>query len=420
MTVPELLEHYKNTLTQFGVWPGFEPQSIPLTLFDGKDTYLWRHPDPTEPFKEVAHSSDLYIMPGRHDKLVANSLTEINGVTTATLFYNLEDKQMLLPQLLALMVHEAFHVYQQAAFHQAQANEMDLFIYPLDDTDLLIKRRLETYALGKALKAKDKAAKAVWAATALDYRSERFSQMAPTFVAYERLTELREGTAFYIENKLAARAVHLPLDGFATTHVRQRCYQTGAAFCSLLETFAFNWQQQVENSNETYLDILLAEALAELTVRKRLDAATVLKLQNSAHKDTERLQRERKQLRAKFDAAGSWKLSVIASSERPLELKGFDPLNVSVVEGGVLHKRYLNLASDKGRLEVFGAQCLTESFGELPLYSGVKRVTVQLKTKPSIKLGQSVQVKTDGFTASFAQARVRQEGHHITIELEGA
>jgi len=35
-----------------GLWPGFEPQKIPLALYDGKKTWLFHHPHPPEEFTE--------------------------------------------------------------------------------------------------------------------------------------------------------------------------------------------------------------------------------------------------------------------------------------------------------------------------------------------------------------------------------
>jgi hypothetical protein len=65
------------------LWPGYEPLAIPLAVFDGKNTYLFRHAAPPEKFRELQGT---HVFEGRHPAVVANSSAQIGGVQTATVF----------------------------------------------------------------------------------------------------------------------------------------------------------------------------------------------------------------------------------------------------------------------------------------------------------------------------------------------
>lgn len=79
------------------------------------------------------------------------------------------------------------------------ANEVELFVYPIEDAKLLGLRRLESEALRRALLAQGPEEAACWVATALAMRRERFGGLPDGAVAYERGTELVEGLAQYAE-----------------------------------------------------------------------------------------------------------------------------------------------------------------------------------------------------------------------------
>ena len=418
MRVLQLLTAHGRTLAHFDAWQGFDPLEIPLALFDGERSYLWRHPRPPETFESLAAHPEVSMMQGRYTDLTAHSHVDIAGVDTATILYDPLDAETTPPEWSALITHEAFHVYQEKTFRQSYANEADLFLYPVDNAALLKLRRTETYALREALNAADKQEKIAWAATTLEARRQRFEMVEVAFANYERSTELREGTALYIEHKVNAKTLDLPAQGFAAPHVRQRCYKTGAALCLLLETFTTDWQKRLEILSDLYLDTLLAEVLPASSASKRLSEERVRDITTRAYEDVEKLRLEREQVRTHFDTAPCWKVTVIAPTEAPLKLQGFDPMNVSLVEGGILHKRYLKLGSSKGELEVFGTQCLTQSFGEHPLHSGVKCVTIHLEAAPSItKNDRAVQIRADGFTASFSHVKLRSKKQHVVLEL---
>ena len=274
-------------------------------------------------------------------------------------------------------------------------------------------RRLETYALRNAFDSSAKKDKAEWARAALDYRAKRFETMQEAFVDYERGIELVEGTATYVEHKVADT---LPvLESFAVTKVRQRGYVTGAAFCFLLDEFAAGWQKRLFSNHGASLDNLLHEALrgeaGHVISKNEIDA-----LSNQAEKDVEQLLRERKEKRASFDNAETWKLTLVSSAEVPLRVEGFDPLNVDAVEGGVLHGRYLKLAGTATRLEVLNAQCLTEAHGTHPLFSGIRSATINLKERPKIVEGEGkARIESDAVNGTVSVSSLKVRKQHIEI-----
>jgi len=209
------------------LWPGFDPLSFPLAIFAEGRTYLFRHPSPPEGFAPVAGAAPhVLAFEGRHPALVANTSIEIGGVTTATLLADGGPGEPSgVRDLAAVALHEAFHVFQRARHPGWVGNEADLLLYPVADAGLLGLRRRESAALRRALAAADEADAACWARLALEARRERFAAMDSAFSAYERLTELNEGLATYIQLRVAGRTtVDIPEMEFPPAAVRTRSY----------------------------------------------------------------------------------------------------------------------------------------------------------------------------------------------------
>jgi hypothetical protein len=225
------------------LWPGFEPQKIPVEIYDGKQTWLFRHPHPPQPFTESEHKG-VFVVNGRDASVTANTNIDVGGTPTAGV---LLPKNTSVRDGAALIAHEAFHVYQHEHYPKWTANEADLFTYPVDDAGLLQRRFMETEALRRALIAPDKTEAACWIAEALRVRNSRFAGMAPASVTYERNSELNEGLANYIQVKAAGETASftLPSSGFYPEAVRQRAYQIGTAWALLLDRMTPGWQREM-------------------------------------------------------------------------------------------------------------------------------------------------------------------------------
>jgi len=411
------------------LWPGFDPLSIPLAIYTGGRTYLFRHPSPPEGFAPLAGARpEASVLEGRHPSVVANTSAEIGGVTTATLLADGARAALGPQELAAVALHEAFHVFQRARHTGWAGNEGDMLLYPVDDARLLALRRRESAALRYALAAADEASTACWTRLALEARGERFAAMDSAFSTYERLTELNEGLATYLQIRAAGRTtVEVPEAEFPPASVRDRIYSIGPALAFLLDRFRPGWQAALEEDDAQHLDALLRAALDARTSdagRCGFGAGEAAEIERAAREDAAAMVARRAERRREFDARAGWRVVIEAASARPLWPQGFDPLNVEHVDGGLLHTRFLRLGNDAGELSAVDeadadVEALTEAAGAHPLFNGVARVTIAgLTSKPEVDDdGERVTLRAPGFTASFRDADVEVRERVLVIRL---
>lgn len=416
--------------TERELWPGFEPLAIPLAIFDGERTLLFRHPRPPSEFAPVAGSEPTaYAMPGRHPAVTANSSAEIGGVDTATLLADGPRASASPADLAAVALHEAFHVFQRREHPGWSANEGVLLLYPTDDAEVLAMRRLETAALGRAIAADAAGDAACWARQALAHRRQRFAAMAAEFGAYERATELNEGLASYIQLIASGRTtVEIPEGGFEAGEIRQRAYVSGPLLALLLDRLRPRWKEELEEDDGRTLAQLLDGAVDTSETGAGTDcelpAEEVAEIERTAREDAAAVGASREDRRRAFDARAGWRVVVRAAPGKPLWPQGFDPLNLERVPGGLLHTRYLKLENEAGELrmideEAVDLEALTEGAGAHPLFNGVRRIEVAGLDRPSVQTVEGrVTVIAAGFAAAFERAQVREEeGAVVTIEL---
>ncbi len=416
------LEHEVERIAEKGpLWPGFDAITIPMAVFDGTNTYLFRHAAPPNGFSEVADASPaMWVFAGRHPAMTANTSTDLGGIRTATVMLDGHNERPVT-DLAAVAIHEAFHVFQRVHHPEWQANEADLFVYPVDDAGLLMLRRTETEALRQAIEEMSPC----WARLAMAMRAERFARMDSASIEYERRTELNEGLANYIQGRAGDLSISLPPAGFDASNIRRRAYATGRAMAVLLDRFRPGWQAALEADDLQPLDEVLRHALpagAEASTCA-LTGAEAVAMEHAAQDDVKLLADERVRARASFDALPGRRIEVVAGDGVPLWPQGFDPLNVERLDGGVLHTRYVRLGNESGFVEALDGEtaditALTEGVGPHPLFNGVRRVVVVVPSDPVvIEADGHVRVTAPGLSLEFEHAAVRKAARVVIIKL---
>jgi hypothetical protein len=401
------------------LWPGFAPKTIPVAIYDGTETWLARHPAPPAGF--VRRSDTVWSFPGQHPLMRANTSVDLGGTMTATLLLNPKSSYGSR-EWAAVLIHECFHVFQRLHHPAWTGNEGELFLYPVNDSEVLTGRRLETEALRRALAAPGRPGAACWASRAMEQRRARFARMPAGSVGYERWNELNEGLASYLEDLAQERhAPDLPADGYGPDTVRTAVYGVGPALADLLDRFDSAWKTKIDSGTAAGLDQLLTVdlPLAE-SAGCSFTAEEKERARAQAGEDTAKLVTGRKADRAAFFARPGVRL-VIEAGSHPLGLQGFDPLNMEALGGSeVLHKRLLQLSNDRGTLEVFNREALTEGADagdHHPLFAGVRTLTLSgLAAEPKVtREGETVKIETEGFTATLKGALVETTGNGVRI-----
>ena len=409
-----------DSLAAHVLWPGFDPRTTPVAVYDGSRTLLFRHPHPPAGFQPLAGHAGVAAHSGRDSAVTANTTTTLAGVPTATLMP--PGDSATTTERAGVLIHEAFHVFQRSHHPGWTANEADLFTYPVTDAQLLTLRRLETEALRRALSANGQDQAACWAEVAMELRHRRFADLPANAVAYERGIEWNEGLATYVEQRAtgAPDSAVLPAQGFAPDQVRQRAYRSGLGIARVLDRLAPGWQATLEHHDSIPLDSLF---IATIPMRAGLPCSFTAAERDSVSRiaaaDEAALSTRLAGERQRFLARPGWRLVVMAPAV-PLFPQGFDPLNVQLVAPGkVLHGRFLKLGNDAGTVEVMGRAALTEAAGAHPLFSGVRTLTVTgLPAAPVIaRTATGMTLEADGVTANLHGGMVDTTGDTLTLRL---
>ena len=408
------------------LWPGFDPRRVPVEIYDGQTTFLFRHPAPPAEFISLSSRQGVWAFPGRHETVTANAPAKLGGVWTATAMLDPASGQSL-KERAALVLHEMFHVHQRERHPKWMGNELELFTYPFEDAELLALRRIETEQLRRAERAAGAGEAACRARRALATRRERFARLTSGAVGYERSLELDEGLARYVEGRATgARHSDLTPAEFPAEELRTRGYATGHALALLLERFAPAWPQQLEAGAPLSLDELLAAALPASSAAVEscaLPESFVTATRARARVEVETLNARRETLRREFAAQAGWKIVVNAEAGAPLWPQGFDPLNIRRLGGAdVLHTRHLKLGNNTGAIESFHRYMLTGGAGAHPLFNGVRQLTVAgLAAEPAVREAEGrLMLEAAGVKAEFRGARLERAGQTLTINLQAA
>ncbi len=410
-------------------WPGYAPLSIPLAIYDGDSTYLFRHPAPPSTYHSTADA--WAVMSGRDPNITANSSATIGGVVSATLMIDRATAPFDATAWAAVAMHEAFHVFQRTHHASWVGNEGDLLIYPFENASRLALRRLESDALRRAEGSSSAALSRCWTREFVRARQSRYASLDSAFRWYERKSELNEGLANYVQVRAGAKRVNpLVSTEFAAEAVRDRVYATGPALGVLLDRFSPEWKAALERDDSQNLDDLLDRATRTedsappSVARCGFSLAERMSASARARRDSMAIVARRDSLRRAFESRTGWRIVVQAADGAPLWPQGFDPSNVSLVRGGLLHSRFLKLGNALGELEVLRSatamvEALTEAAGAHPLFNGVRRVEIMLPGAPQIDTeNDSVRIAADGLTLRLNHATVVRDAQRVSVTLQ--
>ncbi len=314
------------------IWPGWDASDTPLLLYlPGREELLINHPHPPEgfaPYHGPARFPRAAILVRRGTTVVQidgqNTSMDVGGVQTlvvadplsslrqrvasliedprpaAEKVRSLEFEQLLCDPYdqLALVAHEAFHVYQHRVAPDRSANEMALLQYPVLSVDNNVGFGLEASALAAAIDAPEASfrdAALRWLAIRLDRRK----LLTARSIQYEDGTEFNEGLAQYVSYRLfqvlqgrtpaagleTAQGFHgyadlspqrrelvrqmvrslrgeqvINNDPFGTAPVRFRLYYSGMGIGLLLDRLSPTWKRDLLAA-DTSLTALARDAL---------------------------------------------------------------------------------------------------------------------------------------------------------------
>ena len=291
------------------VWPEFDPRHVPFAVYDVREVVFLNHPSP----------------PDEPPALHAATRMTIGGVETAVLpagFVN--DEASLIP----LAYHEAFHVYQEAGGFEPGPG-FDFFTalayYPELDADYLAFCMLEDRLYGDATIPLEEKAAAL--ATATRIRRGILSRNKNTRLLDDD-SERNEGTASYVEHRVAHEAFGRPYPPVSGGSNRVRTYGTGAALGRLLDALGVSWKPRVE-AGMTPSDILVSV----LTDDVGLDGYGLAHLRKMAREQVQKQRGEAEQALSEAFSAGAVSITLPPRAE---VRRTFNPQRLTSLGDGML------------------------------------------------------------------------------------
>ncbi len=415
------------------IWPGFDPSTLPVALFDGEKTVLLRHPSPPSEFSPLPGRPGVLFFEGRHPAVVSNRVVEIGGALTGTVLATPKDS---VPGTLLACIEEVFHAFWRPRHPSFRPDEMVRYGYPIDDPENLVRLIAEDEALARAIEAAGDPEAVAWAGTAFRIRAERTASLSGDVRAYETAMETMEGTANYVSRlslgETPARTAERLRQARPAEGIRWRFYDSGAAVCMLLDRMVPDWKPRTEQEPTLAIGDLLSAELARRRVRPaEFSTPETEEYRVEAAKRIAGLSESRRQLRADVLARPGTRVIIeTAAGSAPFRVERFDPMSLSILDlGEVVHANYLTLKGGDGWVEVAnpgfvrrsfaGTLSLTVSGGPHPITGGIRRITVVgMPTAPRItRDGGVVKIDSPELRASLPGAEVLVDGSTIRVTL---
>lgn len=325
-TAAQLVEHALSA--PIVPWSGYDVTQIPFVIYDDHDAIFINHPNPPAQ---------------RPERLAAATAVEINGVQTATIPSEFCETET---NLIPLMYHEGFHVYQNNGAFASTAGGYNFFralaFYPELDGEFrgLCAAEAEVYN-NPALPDRP----ALLAALA----TQKLKCLTEDVAAFERNLERTEGTAAYIERTTAERLFNVRIDQVESRYGWARQYTVGAAACRFLErVLPGAWQKRVE-AGESPSDILIATFSAESVNLESVALETKITAETQAASALMAAHQ------ARIDALIAGGVLRIRWPGGTSVMRAFSPNTmISLGDGRMMHPEWVKLYLPQGKIEVNG------------------------------------------------------------------
>ncbi len=345
------------------VWPGWNAADTPILIYlPGVQDVLINHPRLPADFTAYdgpvkSQAGPIFVRDGKTiiDFDGQNTSRDVFGVQTLVIADTLSSRKQDVSYLLsdprpadekareltydrlrpnpydhlALVAHEAFHVFQHRKAPNKGGNEMALAKYPVLSVANNVGFALEGEALAAALRAKTKDEARNAAVRWLAIRKDRRREMPAEAIDYEDGTEFNEGLAKYVEYRLlqvlegrtpnpqlylaqgfrgfpdlsAERErlidqavanlrgeVNVNNDPYGAAPARMRMYYSGMAIAALLDRLTTGWHEQILQPSTTLT------GLAESAINASENDLTAALAQAKSGTGYEELVRRKEQL----------------------------------------------------------------------------------------------------------------------------
>jgi len=410
-----------NRVKKDALWPGFHPGEIPTAIFDGINTYLFKHPSPPEAFMVLREKEDAWVFKGQYSQVRGNSRVQLNGTWTATSVLRthsrLTGEKYSRQNLAGIIIHEQFHVFQKLKHPDWRPNDGYLFNYPLDTPEMLALRRLETEALRRAVIAPSHEEGSGWVKEALRWRDKRHLLLDDVLIRYEGELQRFEGLAEYIECRSGGKDLaRIPVDpGFAPAAIRHLGYLLGRWTAAILDRLDPYWKETMESGKAEYLHEILETTVPSSDHTFVFSDEEQKSFLQKAKEDIEDRRKTVERLRKEFESQPGYRIE-IASFKTPLGLvMFFADRTEALSQRELLHGFLLVLRNDIGAITVRELLSLTENNGS----TGVEKLTVAgITEKPVIEnIEGKIKITAKGFHAEFSEAEVEEHQNGIRIVL---
>ena len=410
-----------NRVEKHSLWPGFHPKEIPTAVFDGVNTYLFKHPSLPDGFELFEGMKDVYVFKGQYSQVRGNGRVQIGGAWTATCVprthSRLTGEKYTLQNLAGIVIHEQFHVFQRLKHADWRPNDGHLFNYPMDTPEMLALRTMELEAFRRAVCVEGPEEVSGWAREALMWRDKRHHLLEDALAQYEGELQRFEGLADYIECISGDKDLkQLPVDpGFAPGAIRHLGYIGGRWMASILDKLKPDWKTVMESGQAEYLHDILEKALLPPEPMFVFTAEEREFFFEKAKEEVENRKAEIRRLEKEFDSQPGFRIEVVAENN-PLRLRMFFADRTEALsEGKLLHYSLLMCRNEKGSISIRDLKSITQSDGS----TNVIGLTIAgIAEKPVIENRDGkIKVSAKGIQAEFSGAEVRESPNAIKIVL---